>query len=45
MLVGMDIGGTKVRAGIVSESGRLAGAALSVPTKSWEDPESIFLSI
>lgn len=45
MLVGMDIGGTKVRAGIVSESGRLAGAALSVPTKSWEDPESIFLRI
>lgn len=45
MTVGVDIGGTKIRAGLVDESGRTAGTPLSIPTRAWEDSGLIFSRI
>jgi glucokinase len=45
MILGLDIGGTKIRAGLVDPSGRIAGDPVSVPTGAHDSAEDIFARI
>ena len=42
MILGLDIGGTKIRAGLVDPSGRIAGDPVSVPTGAHDSADDIF---
>jgi len=41
-VIGIDLGGTKISAGIVDRSGRIVGEIVTLPTESWKSPERIF---
>ncbi len=41
-VIGIDLGGTKVSAGIVDIAGQIVGEIVSCPTESWKNPEGIF---
>ena len=45
LAVGVDIGGTKIRAGLVDRHGEVIGSSITVPTGGDEDAESIITRI
>ena len=45
MILGLDIGGTKIRAGLVDPSGRIAGDPVSVPTGAHDSADDILAQI
>ena len=45
MILGLDIGGTKIRAGLVDPSGRIAGDPVSVPTGAHDSADDILARI
>ena len=40
--IGVDLGGTKISAGVVDITGQIVRGAVIVPTESWKNPEAIF---
>lgn len=43
--IGVDLGGTKISAGIVEITGRITREIVTLPTESWKSPQEIFKNI
>lgn len=43
--IGVDLGGTKISAGIVEITGRIAREIVTLPAESWKSPQEIFKNI
>lgn len=43
--IGIDLGGTKISAGIVDITGKIAGEIATFSTEAWKSPEEIFKNI